>query len=297
VARCTRSAAALVLLATLSAGCQNQSPSSSSERLPVSTPSASRAAAVASPASCPRRQPFEMTDPRITESSGLTRSTVHPGVLYTHNDAGGTPSVFAVDGSGTRAVLRVAVPAAIDWEDIASTPDGRLWIADTGDNELLRESVQLIVIQEPEVLVTSTVPATTYQLRYPDGPQDAEALLVDPDSDRVYLVTKDDEEGRVYQAPAELDENAVNVLREVGTAPPAISGGDFSPDGSLVVLRNQAKAYFSTAPGGDTTELDLPSQEQGESITFTADGDYVVMGSEGVSSTILCMPTPLGIEQ
>jgi hypothetical protein len=238
-----------------------------------------------------------MTDPRITESSGLTRSTVHPDVLYTHNDRGGTPSVYAVDASGTRAALRLAVPAAEDWEDIASTPDGKLWIADTGDNDLVRESVQLLVVEEPDVLVSSTLPATTYDLRYPDGPRDAEALLVDPVDDRVFLVTKDLEEGEVYEAPAELDPDGSNLLELVGTAPPNITGGDFSPDGGLVALRNQGKAYFSTEPGGTTTDYDLPDQPQGESITFTDDARFVLVGSEGVSSTILCMPTPRGIEQ
>ncbi len=294
--RRTRDASVLALLVALTAGCQGLAPSSSPEGLPLNaSPSPSSSDPGAGPATCPRPGEWTMEDPRITESSGLARSTVHPGVLYTHNDRGGAPSVFAVDGSGTRAVLRLDV-AATDWEDIATTSDGMIWVADTGDNDGVRESVQLHVAEEPDTLVSSTLSATTYDLRYPDGPHDAEALLVDPADDRVYLVTKDEEEGRVYQAPEELDPEGVNELRRVGTAPANVTGGDFSPDGRLVALRNQGKAYFATEPGGATTELTLPSQPQGESITFTSDGLFVLVGSEGVDSTIRCMPTPRGIE-
>ena len=44
-----------------------------------------------------------VSDPEITESSGLTLSARFPGVLYTHNDSDGDPAVYAVDQSGATA--------------------------------------------------------------------------------------------------------------------------------------------------------------------------------------------------
>ena len=227
----------------------------------------------------------------MTESSGLTRSYAHPGVLYTHNDRGGLANLFALDASGTRAVLTLDV-LAVDWEDIASTPDGKIWVGDIGDNERTRESIQVMEVDEPEVLVSDEVPSTTYQLRYPDGPHDAEALLVDPRDNRVYVVTKEPDVGRVYAAPTTLDAQGSNVLEYVGKAPLNVTGGEFSPDGELVVLRNQGRAFFYSELGGTPTEVTLPRQPQGESITFTADARHVIVGSEGVVSVLECVATP-----
>lgn len=232
-----------------------------------------------------------LEDPRISESSGIARSNVHDGVYYTHNDRGSPAQLFAVDHTGTRAVLDLGV-TAIDWEDIASTPDGRLWVADTGDNEELRTSVSLVVVDEPDVLVSARLAATTYNLSYPDGPHDAEALLIDPRDRRVYVVTKAPERGAVYAAPAQLEGRGPNMLQRVGTAPNNITAGDFAPDGRVVVLRNQGKAFFYRHLGGTPTEVVLPPQPQGESVAFTADGAHVLLGSEGLHSNLVRLPVP-----
>jgi hypothetical protein len=233
-------------------------------------------------------------DSRVAESSGLARSNRHPGVLYTHNDAGSAPEVFAIDASGTRAVLTLDVPAT-DWEDIASTPDGRLWIGDIGDNRGIRSSVSVSVVEEPVVLASTAVTSTTYRFSYPDGAHDAEALLVHPRTGRLYLVTKGEDEGTVYAAPAELSTDGVNLLQAVGEAPLNITGGDIAPDGSPLVLRNQGRAFFYPALGEPATEVTLPEQPQGESIVFDQDGTHVLVGSEGARSTVLQVPVPAGL--
>ena len=38
----------------------------------------------------------------INEASGLGRSITNPGVMYTHNDSGGTARVFAITEQGTQ---------------------------------------------------------------------------------------------------------------------------------------------------------------------------------------------------
>lgn len=234
---------------------------------------------------------WTIEDSDVTESSGLARGTRHPDVLYTHNDRGSEAELFAIDRNGTRAVLQLDV-TAVDWEDIASSPDGRLWIADTGDNEEQRESVALHVVEEPEVLASGSVPTTTYDLRFPDGPHDAEGLLVDPRDMRVYLVTKSADGGRVYAAPVRLDAGAVNDLTPVGEAPRNVTGAAFAPDGSMLVMRNQGRAFFYDELGAEPTVVPLPSQPQGESVTFTSDGTHVLVGSEGPASTVLEVPVP-----
>jgi hypothetical protein len=259
----------------------------------TSTPSTSTSTTPGSsgPGGDPWAGVTEILDPRISESSGLARSTRHRGVFYTHNDRGASSDVFAIDSTGTRAVLHLDVRAT-DWEDIATTPDGRVWVADTGDNDLVRPSVSILVFEEPDLLTSTTVPFTTYTLVYPNGPQDAEALLVDPRDTRVYVATKSPDGGSVYAAPEQLDDQGPNSLELVADAPVGVSGGDFSPDGSLVALRNQGRAFFATRLGEEYVALGLPRMPQGESLTFTVDGSAVFVGSEGVHSEILRVPVP-----
>ena len=85
----------------------------------------------------------------LTESSGLAVSRTQPGVLWSHNDSGDGPNLYAIDPSGRLlAVFPVANAAAVDWEDMSSGPcpasllaraplEGAacLYLADSGDND------------------------------------------------------------------------------------------------------------------------------------------------------------------
>ena len=63
----------------------------------------------------------------LRESSGLAVSRRQPGVLWSHNDSGDGPNLYAIDLSGRLlATIPVANAAARDWEDIASGPCPRL---------------------------------------------------------------------------------------------------------------------------------------------------------------------------
>ena len=42
---------------------------------------------------------FTIRDPRITESSGLAASRLHPGIYWTHNDSDDGPYLYAVDSA------------------------------------------------------------------------------------------------------------------------------------------------------------------------------------------------------
>jgi hypothetical protein len=85
------------------------------------------------------------------------------------------------------------------------------------------------------------------------------------------------------------------MLREVGhVSVPEVTGGDISPDGSHVVLRNYTAAYEWTVKGddvagalkGESTRIALPSSPQGEAITYSRDGKDLIVTSEGVGATV-----------
>jgi hypothetical protein len=167
-----------------------------------------------------------------------------------------------------------------------------LFVGDIGDNQGVWPSVAVYRVAEPARLRDATVRAERYRLRYPDGPRDAEALLVDPRGNRLYVASKDEARGSLYQAPAALRGDRVNLLRRVGRVPPLVTDGAFSPDGRLLVLRDYQAAHLYEASGRRLATVALPLQPQGESVAFSADGRSLLVGSEGDDSEVWRVPLP-----
>jgi hypothetical protein len=253
----------------------------------------------------PARVLLHLTDPAITESSGLAASTRTPGVLFTHEDSG-APAVFeAVDRRGrTLTTYRVPGVTAVDWEDMARSddPSGRssLWFADTGDNRTRRSEVSVVRVAEPVPAgrTATTARPDVFRLAYPDGAQDAEALLVAPDGRRLWVVTKGLLGSRVYAAPS-LRTGVLLRLTQVGTLDlPLVTGGAVSPDGRRVALRTYTDLYewpvdgddLGAALAGGYTRTTLPDSPQGESVAYRADGAAVLVGSEGRRSAVSELP-------
>lgn len=227
------------------------------------------------------------SDPRFTEISGMTYSQRHEDVLYLHNDSSGGPLVFAVDARTCRtlATLTISGIEARDLEAIGSGRDARgrpvLWVADIGDNRDSWPEVRLHRIREPQRLVDRTMRATTYRFTYPDRPHNAEAILTDPASERVWVVTKQSARGRLYALPT-LRRDRVVVARPVEDAGAFVTDASISPDGSRFVIRDYVDAEVRSGlpPGSDPRTVYLPIQLQGEAVTWTPDGAALLVASE-----------------
>ncbi|MQY04288.1 hypothetical protein [Actinomadura macrotermitis] len=245
---------------------------------------------------------FTVSDPRIDESSGLALSRRHPGVVYTHNDSGGRPEVFALGPDGrTRAVLTLGGATARDWEAMAVGRDeqGRpaIYVADIGDNlGGAWPYVTVYRIPEPAELRSRTIRATRFRFKYADGPRNAETMMIDPRTNRLYIASKLFD-GALYEAPATLRTSGFNKLRKIGEAPVIATDGAFAPDGRSYVIRTYfgARVYAFGAdgkPGDSLGSVALPAQKQGESVTYTADGQSLLVGSEGVDQPVYQVPLP-----
>ncbi|MFC8453782.1 WD40 repeat domain-containing protein [Kitasatospora sp. NPDC057223] len=236
-------------------------------------------------------QEFTISDPRITESSGLAASTAHPGVYWTHNDSDDGPYVYAVDGQGrTVATVTMRGIKPRDVEAVSLGPDGQLYVADIGDNlDGTWPEVWIYRFAEPADLRDQSVDVVRYRVRYEDGPRNAEALMVHPVTGRVYIASKREKGAGLYEGPQTLSATAVNTFRRVSEVPWVTDGG-FSPDGTRLLLRGYFWATMYRWPGAGAPEalgdVSLPFQRQGESATFAADGRSVLFGSEGRSSPV-----------
>ena len=260
-----------------------------------------------------------ISDPRITESSGLAVSPTHPGVLWTHDDSGNPPLLFALGPSGRVAgTVRIDGVPDVDWEAMAAFRDatGRsvLAAADIGDNLARRTSVEVDVVPEPAPLGETTArPLLRLRLRYPDGPGDAETLLVDPARRRMFVVSKGLFSSTAYVVPAGAwdgtapERPAVRsaTLVPVGTVPLSlVTDGTVAPDGA-VLLRTYGELAvldplpLDPPPAGDGARtlspratVALPGQRQGEGLALAPDGGAVLLSSEGVDQPVLRLTLP-----
>lgn len=259
------------------------------------------------------RELLRIADARLDQSSGLAldRSTNY---LFTHMDAG-QPSakVFALDRRGrTRATITVPGVTNIDWEDLAwgttSTGQRALFIGDIGDAwrtlHGTRREFALIRINEPQLSVASGAQTASgvvrWRLRYADnGNRNAESLAVQPTKNRIYVVDKKNRDcactASVWVAPASLSTSNANTLTRVGEVPlREATAAAFSPDGSLFAVRDYQKVYVWRVSNGNVAAAlrtaprvrTLPQQGQGESLTFTADGRRLLVGSEGSNAAV-----------
>lgn len=225
---------------------------------------------------------FRFQDPAIVESSGLA---VVDGLVVTVNDSGDEPRVFTVDpATGQTVGVTRWAGEATDVEALAPAGDGEVWVADIGDNDAERDTVT--VLRVPVGPGERYVEAPAYRLRYPGGPRDAEALLAHPETGRLLVVTKGVLGGEAFLAPLTLATGGENRLRSLGSVMPLVTGGEFLPDGRHLVLRDYSRAVVHTWPGlEEVGELVLPQQQQGEAITVTDDGRFLV-STEGPRSPV-----------
>ena len=262
--------------------------------LPYVAAAAAAAAAVvlaAAPASADDGSGFTIKDPRITESSGLAASRAHPGVYWTHNDQD-EPRVFAVDSRTGETVATITlrgVGKPRDMEAISVGPDGNVYVGDIGDNlNGSWDHVWIYKFPEPKALKDMTVEATQYTVKYADGPRNAEALMVHPKTGRVYIASKNEDGGGLYEGPATLTSSGTNVFRRIGDVP-WVTDGAFSPDGKELVLRSyfSARGYeWKKGRLGADHRVRAPIQGQAESVTYTADGKALMFGTEGEQSDV-----------
>jgi hypothetical protein len=247
----------------------------------------------------------------VRETSGIVRSRADSTVFWTHNDSGDKAVLYALDERGQLLErVRVSGASALDWEDLAAAPcagGSCMYIADTGDNEGVRPTIDIYRVIEPARGAGVTAPAARLTLRYPDAPQNAEALFALPDGS-VFVVTKGTH-GTVslFALPSPESETGVRTLRLVRELFPhptdsaqLVTGAAASPDGRWVVIRTYGTLFFydanalvSNAPVTPLVYDVRPLREaQGEAVALSNDGQ-VWLTSEGEGKRAVATRTRL----
>lgn len=238
---------------------------------------------------------------QLSECSGIVASGKNPDVLWVHNDSGDSPRIFAINSKADLlGTYTITGARARDWEDIAVGPgpdpnETYLYVGDIGDNEARYADVAVYRVPEPNVDAASrfgtkaTHAADVITLRYPDGPRDAETLLVDPLTGDIYIIAKRALFVKVYRATYPQSTKHVTKTEKVATLPWGFAvAGDVSPDGRRVIVRGMFNASMWDRPAGkplwrafagSQTHLPLAKERQGEGICFDHKGrGYFTIG-------------------
>lgn len=226
--------------------------------------------------------------PELPESSGLAISARSPGLIWSHNDSGHAAVLFAIDAAGAvRGRVRVPIRTR-DWEDISAAPcpsGDCLYLADIGDNQRRRPTVQIYRVPEPAPGDAETRRPDVFNASYSDGPHNAEAMFVAGGD--AFIVTRDRTAG-VYRATLPASGGGELTFRPVARLGlEAVTDAEASRDGTSVVIRTSHEAVlYRTADlvrGANAPyfriRLDGLRELQGEGAAI--DGNMLYLSSEG----------------
>jgi hypothetical protein len=164
-----------------------------------------------------------------------------------------------------------------------------LYVGDVGNNEANPNTTEHVIYRIPEPLsLESTLPRErTEPIRYtyPDGPRDAETLLLDPLTKDLYIVSKELAGAVLYRLPfPQPTDGTLIQAQRIGDVPGVVlaTGGDISADGREIMVKTYTAVYYWQRKAGERIEevllrtalkmLPYELEPQGEAICFDKDG-------------------------
>ena len=283
-------------------------------QLPPSTPPASSPAPTGSPATeDPATSPEALEDDpepttlgtfpveSIPEASGIAASSIDPDRLWLLDDGPGTTSVWAIRTDGTvLGEVTMAGVEGVDTEALAvapcttTDPQPCIWVGDIGDNLPAHDAIRVHRFPEPATVDgPATVEVTTAAFTYPDGPVNAESMVIGPDA-RPWILTREEDVTRLF-APTTFADGPLEQLATMEIPVPrlpllamfaglVVTDAARHPDDGRLLLRTYDSAVVLTPPSPDADpatiadwtveEVPTAAEPQGEAITWLpASGD------------------------
>jgi hypothetical protein len=236
-------------------------------------------------------------------------------VFWVHNDRNNSNRIFAFNTSGKNlGEFYLNNIENRDWEDIAIGPgptDGidYLYVGDFGDNFSEYDLKYIYRIEEPFVdfmqdPVNETINnVKTITCQYPDGVRDAEALMLDPLTKDLYIISKRElYDIRLYRIPYPQSTSEVITLENSAILNfTQITGADISPSGLEILIKDYQNIYYWNRTA-DENIWDVLTDEpiivpyivepQGEAVCWGADemGYYTVSEEYGIEANLYYYP-------
>jgi hypothetical protein len=202
-----------------------------------------------------KRYPIE--NKLINESSGLACSTREKKVLWTHNDSGHMPIIYALNHKGKDlGAFHLDDVESYDWEDMDAfeyQDEHYLLIADTGDNLRFRWDYQITIIKEPSLHKmphkkrSAISPAWSFVFKYEnDKSYDVESVAVDSVRKKIILLSKHTSHAYLFELPLNPPDNgqmptAIKVAELNDIVKPTAL--DISADGTLMSINTYGRIH------------------------------------------------------
>lgn len=190
--------------------------------------------------------PFRSLLPQeVEETSGLF---FHNGRLWTHNDSGGQPILYALDTATFEVVQHVTLANVRnrDWEDVCC--DGTtVFVADCGNNKGNRKDLKIFLFPLSELplegdatvtvdsILFSYADQTNFEKRKQDNDYDCEAIFA---TERyLYLFSKNWVSGttRMYRLEKQAGTQVAEVVNWFDSKG-LITGADYSPELNAIAV-------------------------------------------------------------
>ena len=244
-----------------------------------------------------------MLSDEIDETSGLA---FHNDRLWTINDSGGFPVIYAFDTITGEIVQRITVANSInvDWESLADD-DEYIYIGDFGNNSGNRDDLTIYRISKSDIPSSGdgTIPSSKLTYTYSDysgkverkkdNNFDCEAFIADGDS--LYLFSKNygDQQTKLYRLPKVPGDYVAELITTYNTSG-LITGADINKESreiTLIGYVNQSWVPFTWLLfdfedrnffSGNKRRIDMPNMvaTQTESVVYTY-GKNEFITSEG----------------
>ncbi|MFN3852141.1 MAG: PE-PGRS family protein [Spirosomataceae bacterium] len=196
-------------------------------------------------------QSFVLPNFVLDEASGLCDSKSMEGKIWVNEDSGNPSILHLLSHDGKyEGSIKLPFPNR-DWEDMAvvkNPVDGKnyVYIADIGDNAAAyNNEYYLYKFLEPKSVNEIVANYQRIKFSYPDGSRDAEAFLVDPQTNDIYIITKRESKVRIYQLPfpqSFTNPQIAEFLQEIDYQ--LITSGEISVDGKEIVLKNYLSTFY-----------------------------------------------------
>ncbi|GHB51844.1 SdiA-regulated domain-containing protein [Persicitalea jodogahamensis] len=225
------------------------------------------------------------------ESSGLARNDAR-GTLWTHNDSGGQPELYEVDMKGN-LLSTLPVPDArnVDWEDMAQSPDGTLYIGDLGNNANERRDLTIYALSLGAKTTAALHIQYADQKDFPPVPDarnfDCEAFFYH--NNHLYLFSKNrsktNQYVKLYESPVQPGDYTLPVKDSV-LVKDMVTAADINPSGTAFALLTYGRILIFEIKEG-RIDFNSPSEcikigkAQQEALIFLNDNDLLMTNEQG----------------
>lgn len=229
----------------------------------------------------------------LREISGIISGNKNNKWVYVHEDSGNDNEMYIYNKSGKyQGYINLNGLKNNDWEDIAIGPgpvegEKYIYIADFGDNNAVRKNISIVRFVEPNLSLLDS--NFVYQVNeydviafeYPDGPRDAEALLINPITKDLIIVTKREANCHVYSLPYPQRTDQKNMAIFHGKLPfRRIVAGDMNRTGTKILLKDEGAIYLWNVENNPIETLfkqtpkkvNYTPEVQGEALGWDDDG-------------------------